>query len=101
MTRYLALLSFTDEGLRKIWDSVKRASDFRAAVEKAGGRVLAQYWAVGEVDGCVVFEVPDDQRAANVLLALGQKGNVRTRSLRIFDAAEFAQIAPASTAAIP
>lgn len=92
MTRYLSLLSFTEQGLRDVQQSSERAQQFCQSVAAAGGRVLSQYWAVGEVDGCIIFEAPDDETAAALLLALGQLGNVRTRSLRIYDGAEFLRI---------
>jgi len=54
--------------------------------------VLAQYWAMGEFDGCVIFEVPDDTTAAAQLLSLGKLGNVRTRTLQVFDESEFTRL---------
>lgn len=92
MVRYLALLTFTEKGLHEVQQSCKRADVFRVAVESAKGSVIAQYWAFGEVDGCVVFEVPDEEVAAALLLKLGRAGNVRTRSLRVYDEQEFSRI---------
>lgn len=92
MTRYLSLLTFTEQGLANVQQSPTRAANFRASVEKAGGKVLSQYWAVGEADGCIVFEAPSEEVAASLLLALGKAGNVRTRTLRVYDASEFEQI---------
>jgi uncharacterized protein with GYD domain len=92
MVRYLSLLSFTDQGMANIQESTTRAANFRRSIEAAGGRVVSQYWALGEVDGCVVFEVSDDSVALAKLLALGKLGNVRTRSLRVYDEKEFAQV---------
>ncbi len=92
MVRYLSLISFTDQGIRDVKKSTARAAEFRSSVEAAGGKVLQQYWAVGEVDGCVVFEAPDDISAASLLLKLGQSDNVRTRTLRVFEADEFDKI---------
>jgi uncharacterized protein with GYD domain len=91
MSRYLTLIQFTDQGIRDVKDSVSRASRFKKSIEAAGGRVLSMYWAIGEIDGAVLFEVPDDLTAAAVLLALGREGFVRTKSARIFEAAEFEQ----------
>ena len=88
MTRYLVLLSFTEQGIRDIKQTIARASDFRSAVQAAGGKVLSQYWSMGEADGCLVLEAPDDATAAGLLAALNQKGNVRTRSMRVFDEQE-------------
>jgi uncharacterized protein with GYD domain len=92
MTRYLSLLTFTEQGMRDVRQTQTRAREFRASVEAAGGRILSQYWAVGQADGCVTFEAPDEATAAALLLALGQAGNVRTRTLRVFDEQEFQQV---------
>ena len=93
MVRYLSLISFTDQGIRDVAKSLQRAGEFRSAVESKGGKVLSQYWALGQVDGCVVFESPDDETAASLLLKLGQEDNVRTSTMRVFDAEEFTAIA--------
>ena len=92
MIRYLTLLNFTDQGIRDVGDTIKRADDFRKRVEAAGGKLVSQYWGTGEADGCVVFEVPDQTIAAALLLALAKKGNVRTRTMQVFDAQEFQQV---------
>lgn len=92
MTRYLTLINFTDQGIRDVKQTIERANSFRSDVQAAGGSVLSQYWAVGEADGCVVFEVPDEQTAARLLVGLSQKGNVRTKTLRVYNAHEFAQV---------
>lgn len=89
MTRHLSLLNFTDRGITNVKNSANRADAFRQAVEKVGGKVIAQYWALGEFDGCVIFETPDDQSAAVLLATLGQDGNVRTKTQRVFDEVEF------------
>ncbi|MCP4190045.1 MAG: GYD domain-containing protein [Planctomycetaceae bacterium] len=93
MVRYLSLISFTDKGIRDVTKSLKRAGEFRCDVETKGGKVLSQYWALGEIDGVVVFECPDDNTAAALMLKLGKEDNVRTRTTRVFDAAEFENIA--------
>ncbi len=92
MLRYLALITYTDQGIRNIKDSGKRAAAFGKAIEAVGGKLLSQYWCLGEVDGCVTFDVPDEQTAAGLLLSLGQAGNVRTKTIRLYDSQEFQQI---------
>ena len=92
MPRYLSLVNFTDQGIRDIKDSIHRATEFRSAVEAAGGNVVQLYWAVGEADGAVIFEAPDETTATALLLRLARGGYVRTRTLRIYDAAEFENV---------
>lgn len=92
MARFLSLLSFTEQGILNVKQSVQRAAEFRKRVESAGGKVLSQYWAIGDCDGCIIFEAPDGATSASLLLALGQLGNVRTRTLNIYNEKEFSKI---------
>ena len=85
MATFIALLNFTDQGLRNIKDSPQRADAFTQAAEKANTKVVAQYWTMGAYDGVLVLEAPDDETAAAVLLALVATGNVRAHTLRAFD----------------
>jgi len=92
MIRYLALVKLTDQGIQNVDNSIQRASSFGESVEAAGGKLLTQYWAVGEVDGCVVFEAPDAQTAAALLLKLAKDGNVRTQAMRVYNTQEFQEV---------
>jgi uncharacterized protein with GYD domain len=92
MVRYLSLVNFTPDGARNIKDTVKRAKAFQSLVEQAGGTVVGLYWAMGDADGAAIFEAPSEEAATTVLLKLAQQGNVRTRSLRIYNQEEMAKI---------
>ncbi|RMF44920.1 MAG: GYD domain-containing protein [Planctomycetota bacterium] len=91
MIRYMAIIEYTQQGVASISESPARARAFCQQVEAAGGKVLGQYWALGEFDGCVLFEAPDQQTATQLLLGLAKAGNVRTRTVQLLDAAEFEQ----------
>ena len=88
MGTFIALLDYTDQGIKNIKDSPHRADQFGKLAEKAGARVVAQYWTIGSHDGVLVLEAPDDTVAASILLALGASGNVRTTTLRAYEWAE-------------
>lgn len=88
MATFIALLDFTDKGIRELRDSPHRADQFNAMAEKAGARVVGQYWTIGSHDGVLILEAPDDEIAASLLLSLARAGNVRTTTLRAFDWAE-------------
>lgn len=88
MATFIALLDYTDQGIRNIKDSPQRADAFNDLVERAGARVIGQYWTIGSHDGVLILEAPDDEVAASVLLALGAAGNVRTTTLRAYEWAE-------------
>ena len=93
MVRFWSTLNFTVQGIRDIKHSATRAAEFRASVEKSGGKILFQYWSIGDADGCFLFEAPDEHRAMQLLIRLEQQGNVRTKTMRVFDESEFAAIA--------
>ena len=50
------------------------------------------YWTLGQYDQVCVFDVPDDETAACVLLAADMLGNIRTQTLRAFTASEMEKI---------
>jgi Uncharacterized conserved protein len=47
---------------------------------------------LGEYDQVCIFEAPDDETAASVLLAADMPGNIRTQTMRAFTAAEMDKI---------
>ncbi len=89
MVRYLTLIQFTEEGIRHAEDSVQRAQRFAEHVRTAGGNVVGQYWAIGQYDGAVIFEAPDDEVGAGLLLHLAQEGFVKTNTLRVYESSQF------------
>jgi uncharacterized protein with GYD domain len=89
MIRYLTMLRFTDQGAQNVDKSVQRASDFGKSVSDAGGKLILQVWTVGQYDGCVVFEVPDETVGSALLFKLAKNGNVRTQTMRCYDNQEF------------
>lgn len=95
MPRYLSTLCFTDQGVQAVNDSMTRAEGFKETVEKVGGKVEAIYWAVGDADGVVIFDAPDEPTAASLLLKLAHDGFVRTKTLRVYDSTEFKAIVSA------
>jgi uncharacterized protein with GYD domain len=90
MPRYISLLRFTEKGAREIRNSATRALDFDKAAEKAGVRVEAQYWMFGACDGLLILSADTAEAALHCLTELTAAGNVRTETMRAFDAKEFA-----------
>jgi uncharacterized protein with GYD domain len=89
---YLALLNFTDAGVRNLKQSPQRAKAWRDQTEAAGVTVVAQLWTVGAYDGALLLQAENEQQVLTVLANLAEQGNVRTQSLRAFEAEEFARI---------
>ena len=89
MAHYVILANFTEQGIREIQNTGKRAKAFRHVAKERGVTIKDIYWTLGRHDGVLVIEAPDDETAAAVLLLLGSNGNVRVETLRAFDWAEF------------
>lgn len=88
MVRYLALISFTEQGAKQMGDTIKRAEGFEKTAQKAGATVKGLYWTIGAYDGALILEAPDEATAAGLLAKLAAAGNVRTHTLRAFDRSE-------------
>jgi len=92
MATYITLMNFTDQGIRNVKDSPKRAEAFKETAGKFGVTVKDIYWTLGRHDLIVTVEGPDDLSVTALGLALGSMGNVRTQTLRAFGAEEMTQI---------
>ena len=92
MVRYIALIQFTEQGVKSIQKSTARAAAFRETAAKTGVTVEGQYWTTGPYDGALVFSAKEESVALRCVAALAAAGNVRTLTLRAFDAKEFEAI---------
>jgi uncharacterized protein with GYD domain len=72
--------------------AVQRANGFRELVEQAGGQVRELVWTMGEYDFIIVLEAPDDETAATLVLRVAAAGNVRSKTMRAFDADQMSDI---------
>jgi uncharacterized protein with GYD domain len=73
MATYILLASFTDQGIRKIKDSPKRAEAFKDMAKKCGATVKDVFWTLGAYD---VVAVVDDISITALGLSSGALGNV-------------------------
>ena len=85
MPTYIALMHWTDQGIRDFRDTISRARSVGDAAARWGGTIRDTFWTVGPYDA-VGF--PDDESATAFLLSLGSMGNVRTTTLRAFNSEE-------------
>lgn len=92
MPAYVSLIKWTEQGIMNYKDTTSRVVDFSKLVENAGGRVREALWTVGEYDIVTVTEFPDDEAATAALLRVGSLGNVRTSTMRAFNADEMGNI---------
>lgn len=88
MTTYIVLASFTDQGIRNVKDSTKRADAVKDLARKFGVTAKEFFWTLGSHDIVAIFEAPDDASMTALNLAIGAGGNVRTQTLRAFSREE-------------
>jgi uncharacterized protein with GYD domain len=91
MATYVILGNFTEQGIRSVKDSPKRAQAFKEMAQKLGVTIKDIYYTVGRYDLLAIAE-GTDEAVTSALLSVGALGNVRTQTLRAFSAAEFAKI---------
>jgi uncharacterized protein with GYD domain len=92
MATYISLVQFTDKGIRAAKETTQRIADWAAKVQSMGVTVKQMYWTLGQYDQVCVFEAPNDETAASVLLSADMLGNIRTQTLRAFTSAEMEKI---------
>jgi uncharacterized protein with GYD domain len=92
MPTYVVLLNFTEQGIRNLKDSPKRADAFKNMAKKTGATVKDVFWTLGQYDAVAIVEAPDDVSMTAIGLGTGKLGNVRTQTLRAFSAAEMKNI---------
>ncbi len=92
MATFITTIKFTQQGLKGIDETTKRAAALKAAGKKMGVKVTDIYWTLGDHDGVLIFDAADDETATTLLLHLGAAGNVHTSTERAFTAAEMDKI---------
>ena len=92
MPTYISLVQFTDKGIQAAKETTQRVADWSAKVQSMGVRINQMYWTLGQYDQVCIFDAPDDETAASVLLAADMLGNIRTRTMRAFTISEMERI---------
>ena len=92
MATYIVLSSFTDQGVRTVKDTTKRADAVKETARKMGIETKSLYWTLGKYDVVAIFEAPDDASMTALGLAIGSGGNVRTQTMRAFSKEEMSGV---------
>jgi uncharacterized protein with GYD domain len=92
MPTYISLVQFTDKGIQAAKETTDRVADWATKVQSKGVSIKQMYWTLGQYDQVCVFEAPDDETAASVLLAADMLGNIRTQTMRAFTISEMEKI---------
>jgi uncharacterized protein with GYD domain len=92
MPTYIVLGQFTEQGIRNVKETTKRAQALKDMAKKFGATVNAVYWTLGQYDIATIVDAPDDTSVNALLLSVGALGNVRTQTLRAFSTDEMGLI---------
>lgn len=92
MPTYIVLGHFTDQGMRNVKDTLKRAEALKDMGQKLGATVSAVYWTLGGYDIAAIIDTSDDASINALLLSVGALGNIRTQTLRAFSSDEMSSI---------
>ncbi len=87
----ISLVNYTEQGIKSIKDSPKRAQGFRDLAKKHGVSVRDIYWTAGQYDMVVITE-GTEEALATVLLSVAKLGNVRSQTLRAMDQETFQRV---------
>ena len=92
MATYVVLSTFTDQGLRAIKQTTKRAEAARAAAKELGVNMREIFWTQGQYDVVAIIEAPDETSLTAFELSLAGAGNVKSQTLRAFTKDEMEKI---------
>jgi uncharacterized protein with GYD domain len=92
MSTFVSTIKFTEQGIKAIGETTKRAASIKAAAKKMKVKVTDIYWTLGQFDGLFIFEAPDDETATALLLHIGTLGNVQTTTAKAFTATQMDKV---------
>jgi len=91
VAQYILLLNWTDQGIRTVKDSPKRAENFEKMVKDLGGETSI-FYTLGKYDIVALVRLPDDESMVKVNLEVARLGNVRSTTLKAMTKKEMAAI---------
>jgi uncharacterized protein with GYD domain len=60
MATYVVLGNFTDQGIRSVKDTTKRADAIKELAKSLGVTVKDVYWTLGQYDTVIIVDSPDE-----------------------------------------
>ncbi len=92
MAVYVTLYNFTDQGMRAIKQSPERLKAGIQSAQAAGMKVLSAYYTQGPYDLVIISEAGNEDAAAAFALSTAALGNVRSTTMRAWDADGFTKL---------
>jgi uncharacterized protein with GYD domain len=83
MAKYLFEVSYTAQGAKGLLDGggSKRRAAADQAVKSVGGKIESFYFAFGDADALVIADLPDQESASAVSLAVSASGGARCKTI--------------------
>jgi uncharacterized protein with GYD domain len=89
MSTFMMSLNWTEQGIKGIKDSPKRAQAARELAKSLGAEIKQVWMTSGDTDLVLFVDAESSDSIAKFALALGSKGNVRTRTVRAWSQDEY------------
>ena len=91
---YISLEQFTDKGIHAAKETTQRIAEWATKVQSKGVTIKQMYWTLGHYDQVCVFEAPNDETAASVLLSADILGKCGRRRCVLLRAARWRRFSP-------
>ena len=90
MPRFLIEANYNVEGAQGLIKDggSKRREAAKTAIKSVGGKMESFYFAFGDTDAFVIFDVPDNASAAAASTAINASGSVQVRTIVLLTADE-------------
>jgi uncharacterized protein with GYD domain len=92
MATFIALVNWTDQGIRNVKDTIQRYERGEEIAQKYGVSNEQIYWTVGPYDMVFIAQAPDEESITAYLLQVASAGNLRTTTLRGYNREEMSGI---------
>jgi uncharacterized protein with GYD domain len=89
---YVSLMRWTSQGVAGLPAWRDRIEEGERTISDAGGTLVGVYVTLGRYDVVEIFEAPDDETAAEIILKLQRHGAEHTETLRAFTREEAEEI---------
>ena len=92
MSIHIMFINYTEQGIRNIKGSPKRADAARFLAKSCGAELKELYLTMGTYDLVAMVEASEDEAVAKFSLALDSIGNVRSFTMKAFSEQDYRKI---------
>lgn len=98
MPIFVTTFTHHGQGWQKIAESPRdRSAPIRASIKELGGRLMGMYYMAGHYDGFIIYEAPNAELVAPVIVAHGLARDIPSlKTSQLYDAAEVRNITDGS-----